>query len=473
MPLDPSTHSGQALAASLRRYLLQQFPAERAYGRADLRAEAMPPLVAAFLGWTLDRWTALERERLRSEWFDFEDDEVQAAEARLFAALGPAARVPAEAWEATLGGAVDLVVRFLTTPARALTDAVFEGSAEPLPAATVRERLTLFAAYPYLAEVAEAYLDQRHLDTLDPPALFYLLDRADRRAVRDHTPEEWLELLRPLFDLAGHLPDLGGVPASLLRDFFVAKGEDALAEQLDERVGTTLDEAALWDILAPEAEWRETEEGRGETEDREHRAEDRGQGTEGAVPENDAAPEKMGEGETEGGADAAEDDAAVPLWQRFAREGTGDGSVNAAFGEAALKKTTPDGESPTAPPKADTKAAPLWQQFSAPPAAPSTPPRAQPPVPTPAAQPGTEALDALEARTLGRTSPGQRARFVEHLFRDDAGKYAAVLHALDAASSWTEASQIIARDVFRPFRVNIYGEHAVAFTDAVEARFQR
>jgi hypothetical protein len=68
--------------------------------------------------------------------------------------------------------------------------------------------------------------------------------------------------------------------------------------------------------------------------------------------------------------------------------------------------------------------------------------------------------------------PAKRKEFIKHLFGGDAGKYATVLHTLENAGSWTEASQIIARDVFRPSRVNIYGEHAVAFTDAVEARFR-
>ncbi|MEM1041841.1 MAG: hypothetical protein AAGI91_04350 [Bacteroidota bacterium] len=421
------------LADALRRHLIQQFPADRAYDRAAIHADAMPPLVAAFLDQTLDRWTAMQRDRLRSNWFDFEDGAVREAETRLFDALGPTARVPAAAWESTLGGAVDLVVRFLTIPARALTDAVFEGEPDPLPAETVRERLILFDAYPYLAEAARAYLDQPHLDTVAPDDLFHVLDRADRRKVQGYEAHGWLTLLGPLFDLARSVPALGGVPASVLRDFFEAKGADALAERVGERGVPELDEAALRDALG-------SEDGEQKAENGERRTEDGGRTT-GEDGEHVAA----------GAADAS-----VPLWQRFAREG-GDGSVNARF-----EDRTPDLAAPADPP--------LWQQFSAPDAEPSArPPAAKVPAPT---SDGDQALEELEGRVLGRTTSGQRSRFVEHLFQGNAGTYATVLHALDAAASWTEASQIIARDVFRPFRVNIYGEHAVAFTDAVEARFQ-
>ncbi len=444
MPLD--------LAAALRRRLLDQFPADRAYGRAALRAEAMPPLVAALLDWTLDRWTALERERLHSPWFDFDAAEVQEAEAVLFEALERTARVPAEAWADTLGGAIDLVVRFLTTPARALTDALFEGSAEPLPADAVRMRLGGFAAYPYLTQAVLAHLRTPGTGPLDPPALFDLLDRADRRAVQDHGPDEWLRLLRPLFRLAEHA-NLHGVPAALLRGFFQAKGDVALAERLHERGDVALNEAALREMLRT-VEEKPPMSNEGEEED-----EDSG--------ERDLArreePARRGE--------PARREEDVPLWEQFARDGRGDGSINALFG------SRPPNVNPPVRLPAEEEA-PLWQQLSVPPPAPAAPPPSAPPLRRPEPEPlGAEpdsaaSLGTLEAHVFGRAAPGRRDRFVEHLFRGDASAYATVLQALGDAETWTEASQIIARDVFRPFRVDIYGADAVAFTDAVEARFR-
>jgi len=166
-------------------------------------------------------------------------------------------------------------------------------------------------------------------------------------------------------------------------------------------------------------------------------------------------------------------DEAVPLWQRFALRSE-DQNVNARFGP-------PLADASDAPPTFEQDDAPLWKRFSAPPgdepspspaAGPSAGPSAGEPSRAPERPTRPDSLEELERRVLGATTSGQRARFVKHLFGGDAGKYATVLHTLDAAGSWTEASQVIARDVFRPFRVNIYGEHAVAFTDAVEARFR-
>src|SRR5690606_13818725 len=174
------------------------------------------------------------------------------AEARFFDTLARTARVPAEAWKATLGGAIDLVVRFLTVPARALTDALFEGDSEPLPTPEIRRRLSLFAAYLYFPAVAAAYLDKKQPDTLDPATLYDLLDRIDRRIVADYRTDDWLGLLAPLFTLARTVPAFDGVPASLLQRFFRAKGYDAVAARLEPLAETAVDEPTLRRLLVAE-----------------------------------------------------------------------------------------------------------------------------------------------------------------------------------------------------------------------------
>jgi hypothetical protein len=501
MPLDPSPSSGQALAAALRRHLLRHFPADRAYPRAAFHTDAMPPLVASFLDRTLDRWVEEERARFRSDWFDLEDPNVQLTQRQFFAALRRTARVPPGFWEEMLGGAIDLVVRFLTMPARALTDAIFEGTTEPLSTTEVRARLSMFDAYLYLAEVASAYFDRKQPEALDPDALFVLLDRIDRRVVSEYGLDEWLDLLAPLFDLAGHVPELDGVPADRLQRFFEAKGEIALADRLAEHEGEVLDEAELRAVLAPAFPEPAAPE---EAPEASKSAPPEPPALGPAPPDppaDDAAPpseapealdtEQPGTGApppaaeppaSEAGtsppethppanesADEDEGAAALPLWQRFAEHGSDGDSVNARFGA----EDAPDAADDEAP-------VPLWKRFFSrdPEAvsddddAPPAPPSPEAPAPSPVAPARTGSLDALEKSVLGPTSSAQRKRFIKHLFGGDAGKYATVLHTLDGIGSWTEASQIIARDVFRPSRVNIYGEHAVAFTDAVESRFR-
>ena len=86
----------------------------------------------------------------------------------------------------------------------------------------------------------------------------------------------------------------------------------------------------------------------------------------------------------------------------------------------------------------------------------------------------TEGLDRVEARALGASpDASRRAWFVAELFAGSEADYHETLAHLAAAETWTEATEVIARDVFRKHRVNIYSEPAIVFTDAAEARFSR
>ncbi|HEX8297786.1 MAG TPA: hypothetical protein VF594_01385, partial [Rubricoccaceae bacterium] len=100
-----------------------------------------------------------------------------------------------------------------------------------------------------------------------------------------------------------------------------------------------------------------------------------------------------------------------------------------------------------------------------------------PPRPDPASDAAPEALltglDRLERAALGRPADdARRAVFVTDLFGGSEAAYGETLVALARAASWTEATDTIARDIFRRHRVSPLSDAAVAFMDAVEARFR-
>ena len=116
----------------------------------------------------------------------------------------------------------------------------------------------------------------------------------------------------------------------------------------------------------------------------------------------------------------------------------------------------PEIEEPEAAPYADEpEAIPLWMRFRS------------------AAEPGAADLPMLEHAVLGEHGYRNRERFVKNLFSGSAEAYEQVLRRLYTAPTWTQASQIIAQDVFKAHRVNIYSPPAIAFTNAVEARYRQ
>jgi hypothetical protein len=90
----------------------------------------------------------------------------------------------------------------------------------------------------------------------------------------------------------------------------------------------------------------------------------------------------------------------------------------------------------------------------------------------PPPSPAAPDLRTLEQRVLGPSGTPHRDQFVRHLFAGSQRAYEQALHHLEAASDWPTASRIIAEEVFRQHRVNIYSDPAVTFTNAVERRFR-
>ena len=80
-------------------------------------------------------------------------------------------------------------------------------------------------------------------------------------------------------------------------------------------------------------------------------------------------------------------------------------------------------------------------------------------------------LSLIEQAVLGENGVRQRDLFVNHLFARSIDAYERVLRQLHATPSWPEASKIIAEDVFRTFKINIYSDPAILFTDTVEAGY--
>jgi hypothetical protein len=154
-------------------------------------------------------------------------------------------------------------------------------------------------------------------------------------------------------------------------------------------------------------------------------------------------------------------DKAVPLWMRFQTK------INAPMKPGA--PVTPPGRdtqrrgqpSGTTSAVIEKSARPLWQRYRKPDVRSdiSTAPRAD--------------FDEVERFVLGDVDDSRREEFVATLFGARGVAYREMLYRLADLETWPEATAIIADEVFRRNRVNIYSEVAIDFTNAVEKRYKR
>ena len=163
----------------------------------------------------------------------------------------------------------------------------------------------------------------------------------------------------------------------------------------------------------------------------------------------------------------------VPLWKQFHKKLNAPISADRSSDPAkALPSATRSGAAAPAQTSKPTRAAsasdpeateesvkPLWLRYQTKPERPREAPAAMADV------------GELEQSVFGREDVERRRRFINELFDGSSDAYLEVLGELQHAGSWAQASGVIADKVFRRYRVNIYSDVAVTFTNAVERRF--
>ena len=237
-----------ATADALRQRLLEAFPPDRPYRRADLAAEPMPPMVAHYLEHLLDERLRRHAQFALSGPFDADSVAVRSVRERFLRALYTAAQFHADEWEAALSEAADRSVTYLVRPARVLAAAVFERQRGTLPLPAVLKRMERFAGHDYFVEGVSYYAAEPDSDPeIDDVGFAKLLVQIDTYVAERRSARGWVDSARPFLALARLFPDDPGIGARLLQTFFEPR-LPLVAERLeDERFG--LDEARLFTLL--------------------------------------------------------------------------------------------------------------------------------------------------------------------------------------------------------------------------------
>jgi hypothetical protein len=450
----------RSLSDPLVERLLRSFPADRAYTRTDWANDEMPAPVAHFLNQLLDHHSRREARRLRrarTDWVDYDHPEMEQAVRTFFEAVEAHTQVPADEWEDTLQQAARHATAHLVRPVPVLGSFVFGDRDNALPLSEVLWRMDFFGPYEYLREAVQAFARKKDLDAFGPDRFKQFLSRMDERVTADFDSSRWLRLLEPLFKVARRATGRERVPVALLRTFVAEKNATAIERRLRRY------EADGHDEVGPKALYRLLDEALGASTSEPEASPTRdvdAPPTPDGMPDDGASAGSDGdiwgvagsarpEG-SEGPQPAPEGDESAPLWKQFQQGRT----RNAASSDTADEQQ------------------PLWAQYrhdrdqrvsdavsDEDDAAGADAPASARPDETAASgtpAPGDEDLQALEREILGTTNPPHRAVYVRQLFNGDRTAY----------------RQVIASDVFRAYKVNIYSDAAVHFTNAVESRFR-
>ena len=383
-------------------------------GQAELAALGAPRCVVHFLQRTLERRAQIEvGERFDGtfEWFDMSGDGVQAALENLRHAVTAVARFPADEWPRAVHQAVETTLQFLINPVPALMDFCFPGGAAAVSVGDLQRRASYFREYAYVVQAVQAYTQKKRDKRVSRNELEATLNHVIRQYTSDFSVDDWMRTLEPLLEfvhVSGHVE--GGLPVVFVVDFLRAHDRPEVAHVVEVEA-----RMAKADMISSETLRRLIQEAE------ESPARGAGAPAEAAAPEEAAASAP------------ADDDTRQPLWKQYAERQRRDAPDNTG--------TTPS--------------APLWKTFEA---------------RLPSRDAAPDASPASVSDVLGRAGR-QADYYVASLFNGDRSAFDDVIGRLRTAHSWSEASAILARDVFKKYNIDIYSDDAVSFTNAVESRY--
>ncbi len=429
--------------------------------QSELASLGAPRSVIHFLQRTLARRAQIEvSERFSGsfDWFDMSGDSVQAALDNLRHVVTEAAQFPADEWPKAVNHAVGTMLDYLIDPVPTLLDFCYAGGSAAVSVGDLRRRAGYFREYPYVEQAVQAYTQKKGDKRVSRQELQTTLNHVVRQYTADFSVDDWMRTLEPLLEfvhVSGHVD--GGLPVAFVIDFLAAHHRPDVASfvEVEARMAKA-DMISAGTLRRLVVEALETAREQAEAAAREEAAAERARIDAARQPETDTASLKR-TGAAPGHAQHRSSDkgASKPLWQQYAEQHEHDTDSGHA-------DNTDSGQA------GGTSSAPLWKSFqdrlqpSAGPGSPSAGPGSS-------SAPLGELPDAV-LDVLGRAS-GQTDHFIATLFKGDRSSFEDVIRRLQTAGSWSAASTILARDVFKRFDVDIYSDDAVAFTNAVEARY--
>lgn len=469
----------RSLSDPLAERLLRSFPPDRAYTRTDWADDAMPDPVAHFLNQLLDHHSRREARRLRrarTNWVDYDDPEMEGAVRTFFRAVEGHTQVPADEWEDTVHQAARHTTAHLVRPARVLGTFVFGNRDKPLRLPEVLWRMDFFGPYAYLRKAVHAFAQKRDLDAFSPDRFEQFLYRVDERVTADFDADRWLRVLDPLFQVARRAVGRERVPVLLLQTFFAEKSATGIEQRLARYEADGHDEAGPKVLyrLIEEAASQDSPPAPESSSSRDLDAPPTPDGVTDTPPEAEASSDDdiwgvAGAARPEEGNEpqpASDGEGDAPLWQQFQRGRTrNEASDDETAEQQPLWAQYRRGRDQRVSDAVSTDGGASLAEES------ETEDSPDAPISGTAAS-EKSALEALERDILGTANPPHRSVYVRQLFNGDRTAYREVLDRLRDAESWGEASQIIASDIFRTYKVNIYSDAAVHFTNAVESRFR-
>jgi hypothetical protein len=431
--------------AEIQTDLHKHFPATGDYKPVDFKREPMPASVSHFLEHALARRAAMVEVSIDSVWFGVTEPDVVESENHWRKMLAASARYPSSLWDQSIDQAVTYIVSFLVSPADSFCDFVFANTERDVHPRKIIQRIAYFQPYSSLRKVLKEYAERKGNELVSREDLRAAILKADRALVADYGPSDWITQLHPLYELARVLtagdaaPE---VPTSVLKPVFESKGAEELLRRIEaiESIGghRKLSESSIIKALGPTEIEPEPEV---------------------VAPVGEQEPVEVPPPLRLNDTHATSSTKVVPRWMHFTNKIGSRVDAQSGDGGSLIPEPEVAGE------LTESEAIPMPSRVGERARLPEDLIDAAVAVKTVSQTPDTS------APAFGDMNSVQCAWFVNNLFGGDTEEFSRVVSLLDSAIDWETAAHLIGVEVFERYNVDIYGQPAIEFTNAVESRY--
>ena len=407
----------------LYKRIESQLPDQPFISTEFLSGSTIPADVGHFLTQALIRRATLEAGDLMSQkslWIDFESAVVGPALERFLSSLSQAARYPKDEFGKSLERAVKFCTEYLTTPVTALVR--FAVVADPLKNSPVdvRRRAGYFLFYPSVLAAFDHFLNGLNNETVSREAATTFLREQVETGAEALDAAGWIRIFESVFSIYSFTyPGTNEYPSDPFIQILDEYGSSGLAAGLKTEFRDAGDHLTREQITASVNQFFQPSE------------------------LDQAAPMSEASSEPEDG---------LPLWKQFTQ----------------VKSNS--GTSPSSAEEAPPQTEPLWKSYQKGVDESDEIPTSPKPVST--ANVVSEPEFADTEFVLGDAGT-HRERFIAELFDGNSQLFDTTLSKISSAESWEDASRVLSTDVFRKFRVDIYSDTAVLFTNAIEQQIRQ
>ena len=442
-----------SFAQRLYFHLVETFPADRKYGNTELAS--LPYAVGHYLSRRLESYSRREFDDSKlktSPWFASDVPEVDRALEVLKLALGQHAHYPENVWDDELKAASDSISRFAVAPVRTLSSRLSHASFADASDEALINEVRNFSAYPLFLSETEAWITEGKIRSwsVDYPRL---IREEIGEWAKHNSPQDWTVLVRPIYSLADEMGD-DEVSIELIGILFEDLDLGSYFQRIDAYAKRNGRKKISGDeyVRALSSEITEVEV-QEEFAFPDVASENQPVPTIDPVPETvspDVSPDRLA-------AEDREPATPEPIWKKFQDK------LNAPLTSVPAQAPRTSEYSTEVQPSdvGEQINNPLWERFRG---------ESQTSVSTSG---NVQAITVNDDYILGNLETQTRERFVAELFGGRENEFKSVVQKLNEVKTWNEASQIIADEIFRKNRVNIYSETAVDFTNIVEKRLRK